>query len=99
MCTTETNKLIAEFMAGGAVETHHNQYHNNWNELMAVVEKIEELNEGIYQVDILQEGCKINIRCAIIDCTVAKLTVNTTKIQAVYKAVVEFIKWYNKNQD
>jgi hypothetical protein len=28
------NKLIAEFMAGRPVETHHNQYHTSWNELM-----------------------------------------------------------------
>jgi hypothetical protein len=36
------NRLIAEFMAGKPVETHHNQYHENWNELIPVIEKCRE---------------------------------------------------------
>jgi hypothetical protein len=35
----ENNRLIAEFMAGYTVETHHNQYHESWNELIPVVSK------------------------------------------------------------
>ena len=74
------------------------KYHSDWNWLIEVVKKIEELNNNIYQVDILQEGCKISIRCKqFIDKTVSKLPDNTTKINAVWLAIVEFIKWYNEN--
>ena len=73
--------------------------HTNWNDLMEVVEKIENLNEGIYQVDILQEGCRINERCVTkFDFTVFKVSLETTKIQSVYNACVEFIKWYNQQK-
>ena len=63
---------------------------------MKVVEKIESIEDGIYQVDILQEGCKILERCRLlIDNRVGKLESDTTKIESVYLACVEFIKWYN----
>ena len=72
------------------------KYHEDWNWLMEVVEKIESIEYGIYQVDILQEGCKILERCRLlIDNRVSKLESDTTKIESVYLACVEFIKWYN----
>lgn len=72
------------------------KYHEDWNWLMEVVEKIESIEYGIYQVDILQEGCKILERCRLlIDKRVGKLESDTTKIESVYLACVEFIKWYN----
>ena len=72
------------------------KYHEDWNWLMEVVEKIESIEYGIYQVDILQEGCKILERCRLlIDNRVGKLESDTTKIESVYLACVEFIKWYN----
>lgn len=72
------------------------KYHEDWNWLMEVVEKIESIEYGIYQVDILQEGCKILKRCRLfIDKRVGKLESDTTKIESVYLACVEFIKWYN----
>ena len=75
------------------------KYHSDWNWLMKVVEKIESIEDGIYQVDILQEGCKILKRCCLlIDKRVGKLESDTTKIESVYLACVEFIKWYNENK-
>ena len=72
-------------------------YNSSWDWLMIVVEKIESIEDGIYQVDILQEGCKILKKCSLlIDKTVSKLEPDTTKIKSVYLACVEFIKWYNK---
>ena len=72
-------------------------YHSDWNWLMKVVEKIESIEDGIYQVDILQEGCNILKRCALfIDKRVGKLESDTTKIESVYLACIEFIKWYNE---
>ena len=112
MITTENNKLIAEFMGlnlhqgvwrKSTLATERKickedalKYHDDWNWLMVVVEKIESIEYGIYQVDILQEGCKILERCRLlIDNRVGKLESDTTKIESVYLACVEFIKWYN----
>ena len=79
------------------------KFHNDWNWLMKVVEKIESIEDCVYQVDILQEGCKILKRCCLlIDKRVGKLESDTTKIESVYNACVEFIKCYNeqnKNND
>lgn len=70
-------------------------FHSDWNWIMEVVYTIENLDQGIYQVDILQEGCKINKRCGdFIDCTVGKLPLNTTKKEAVVKAIDNFLTWY-----
>ena len=77
----------------------YSKYSKDWNWLMKVVEKIESIEDGIYQVDILQEGCKILKKCSLlIDKTVSKLEPDTTKIKSVYLACVEFIKWYNENK-
>ena len=77
----------------------YSKYSNDWNWLMKVVEKIESIEDCVYQVDILQEGCKILKRCCLlIDKRVGKLESDTTKIESVYNACVEFIKWYNKQK-
>lgn len=74
-------------------------YHVSWDWLMKVVSKIESLESGIYQVDILQEGCKILKRNQLlIDKTVSQVPVNITKIQSVFLAIVEFIKLYNNDK-
>ena len=75
----------------------YSKYSKDWNWLMKVVEKIESIEDCVYQVDILQEGCKILKRCCLlIDKRVGKLESDTTKIESVYNACVEFIKWYNE---
>lgn len=84
------NKLIADFMSGQLVKTHHNQYHTSWNELMSVVEKIESLNFSVY----------IKTRGTTIQDEDEKLVSfsfknEKLKIEHCYKAVIEFIKWYN----
>lgn len=67
---------------------------------MGVVDKIESFQYGIYQVDILQEGCKINARCrCIVDKTIGKLTAETTKIESVWLAIIEFIEWNNVSEN
>ena len=67
------------------------KFHKDWNWLMKVVEKIENYNE-FTNVLFAPRGCAID--CYIEngfsfsnDCD--------TKIEAVYNACVEFIKWYN----
>jgi hypothetical protein len=85
------NKLIAEFLYGKNV-VHPNQYYENWNELMQVVEKIESLK---FSVLIGKNNC-------VIEQTFGKESLNLglikgkDKIEAVYNACLEFIKWYNE---
>ena len=70
-------------------------YHHSWDWLMPVVEKIESLNSICL---IKNHWC--NIKTTDFDSVNIKgfstLKICDTKIEAVYKAVVEFIKWYNQ---
>lgn len=92
------NKLIAEFMAGQPVETHHNSYHTSWNELMAVVDKIErtKLDYGNYPNVTIGATCY----CVIQDSNgelFEFIGEQSNKILSVYHSVVDFINWYNLN--
>lgn len=61
-------------------------YHESWDWLMPVVEKIESLkNSDDYEIDIFGNCCDIGGRFE---------AVGETKIAAVYIAVIEFIKWH-----
>ena len=98
----DNNKLIAEFM--GATEVKKDtykfpnrtglplqigtiNYHSDWNWLMEVLDKIEGL--GVV-VEIRENVCYIS---PFPNNYISEL--EQTKLQATYKAVVEFIKWYN----
>ena len=67
------------------------KYHEDWNWLMEVVEKIESLN---YVVEIKITWCRIK-QIENGNVIVLRWEEEKTKIEAVYNAVVEFIKWYN----
>lgn len=83
MKTEEKNKLIDTFLNR---TVSANQYHENWNELMQVVEKIESLSNEQKVINwSRQNKCIFDI----------KLT--EAKIEAVYNACIAFIEWYNKN--
>ena len=107
----EKNKIIAEFLnltsqvifeqvfavcENGKTNFYKKdelKFHSDWNWLMEVVEKIESLG---YRIEIVKHICRIYLsnKETII------ISENTPKIEAVYNAVVEFIKWYNKqNKD
>ena len=78
------------------------RYHESWDWLMPVVEKIEDIQDGnegdsirghIYEVTIKQ-GNIVTIQgdgCSI-------WADASPKILSVWIAVVEFIKWYNQNK-
>lgn len=65
-------------------------FSTNWNLLMEVVEKIETK----YLVDIFGKAVSIHDKNGdmIVD---QSATNSSTKIDAVYKACLSFIKWYN----
>jgi hypothetical protein len=70
------------------------KYHSDWNWLMEVVEKIEDLG-----IDVHINTCV----CRIVDVGEDRFEdiecfVNDDKKQAVYNACVEFVKWYNNSQ-
>jgi hypothetical protein len=104
MTTLEGNKLISSFMglAGktgneypigiGWCTDEHMQYHSSWDWLMPVVEKIEAIeNSDDYEVDIFGNCCEIGTNDN-------HSAVGKTKIEATWKAVVQFIQWYNQNK-
>ena len=69
------------------------QYDKSWDWLMPVVEKIENFNDGCTLCIIEDERCHINTQTNFeVD------SVGYTKIEAVYNAIIEFIKWYNQQQ-
>jgi hypothetical protein len=69
------------------------KFHSDWNWLMEVVEKIEEIEGNRFKVEIYNNVCRIYDHQEYDD--VIDIT-DETKIEAVYNACVEFIKWYNK---
>jgi len=88
---TENNKLIAEFMN---CENHQawedDLYSNDWNWLMEVVEKIESIKGT--QIFINGISCEVMFKGKVISKHF------NTKIEAVYNACIEFIKWYNTQE-
>lgn len=101
----ENNKLIAEFMGVDYVDidtylenNKELQYHTSWDWLMPVVEKIEDIEcketstdlvgYHLYDIEIRQNVTTIH--GTNIEETVGDKLFNT------YQTVVEFIKWYNK---
>jgi hypothetical protein len=110
MNTTENNKLIAEFLGQnkmpyefpqfGYIKTNGDwndtffdnqlKFHKDWNWLMEVVEKIESLcNNRGFEISSRFVHIRVNNNLTI------SSGVCSNRIEAVYNACVEFIKWYN----
>lgn len=68
------------------------QYHESWDWLMPVVEKISALN-GVHYI--------IEGHCGMVIYSFGKQIVKNSSdsnIETVYKSVVEFINWHNSQQ-
>jgi hypothetical protein len=106
-----TDKLLAEFLG---MKPHHNDsnvmilningikypfevselnYDTDWNRLMLVVDKIESLNFAIKVV--VNEALIFCEDWESLDYIYAR---EETKIESVYNACVEFVKWYNEQK-
>jgi hypothetical protein len=75
------------------------KFHSDWNWLMEVVEKIESLifeNDTYYNVQILS-GCCVYIISSNGDELVCSDN-EQSKLDCVYNACIEFIKWWNENK-
>ena len=73
------------------------KFNSDWNWLMEVVDKIESIKIETYKVRV-----DIYFNCCQIYPThwgelISIYGNKETKIEAVYKACVEFIKWHNEN--
>lgn len=96
------NELIAEFMGvtfdpqeyqGDRIGRHGvtikgTQYHESWDWLMPVVEKINNLNMLDYNLDRDSQWLHEKVITTRVNC----------ELQFLYKAVVQFIKWYNSQK-
>lgn len=75
------------------------RYHESWEWLMPVVEKIESLEKVDYTILYAEHKniyqFEINLKYDT-DSTFNVITEN--KIESIYTCVVEFIEWYNKNK-
>ncbi len=71
------------------------KYHASWDWLMPVVEKIEQMKYNIRSTPLYTRigyDCEVNKYSEISPIITIE---GETKLKATYKAVVEFIKWYN----
>ena len=86
---TLNNKLIAEFM-GKDHELNQcisaPQYHKEWNWLMPVVEKMQKIVMEDSTDELYNSEQWDNVTHFLVQ----------INIESTYKAVVEFIKWYNE---
>lgn len=109
--TIENNKIIAEFMGyidngcseeGFLInpitnfdeEINDLRYHLDWNWLMEVVEKIEETAD--WSLELLTTDKKEYQMLIPLSNT---NVIVETKIEAVYNACIEFIKWYDEQKE
>lgn len=76
-------------------------FHESWDWLMPVVEKIENLtdeeNNYLFSFDCGRDFCVVNFNDLTRKSIVCK-SVYKDKMGSIWKAVVEFIKWYNNER-
>ena len=114
MKNLENNKLIAEFeghtinygfkkegvlFLGHHISAYNLIYDTSWNWLMPVVQKINVIDDYSYTIQIMSMDVEIykNFNNKTVFQSECKWQPDEL-LQSVYEAVVEFIKWYNKNK-
>lgn len=77
-----------------------NDYHTNWNNLMLVVEKIENVENGLHVVVTTRHVAIwfIEGRKDFTSITFEYPDHPEKKIEYLWQAVVQFIQWYNETQ-
>ena len=120
---TENNKIIAEFLGatltkdlqimypvyeGDSSYVKDLKFHSDWNWLMEVVEKIENIKIKDYSIstDITDDKTFINVwhygdggKWSILISNLNEEYKDFNKMQRTYKAVVKFINFYNKQKE
>ncbi len=99
------NTTLFYYTLDGCLDENSLKFHSDWNWLMEVVEKIYSLggkNKPYYGItftmhnDTFQFGLD-NMTEKGLNKHISSHKNNLTRIQAVYNACIEFIKWYNEN--
>jgi hypothetical protein len=96
---THSKELRYENLEGNHYYLHKLKFHNSYDWLMLVVEKI---NKELYLIDILYtlNNTKVLIKLNSNNEIIAEsYTENFNSLNAIFNAVIEFIKWYNKMED
>lgn len=103
---------IIEMIDGSTFDLHGLKYHSSWDLLMIVVEKIENLSFNgrkvwttikTFNTSRDENYHEMKLRIYDSEKSDSKFLLEydsewyETKIEAVYNAIVEFIKWYNEN--
>lgn len=89
------NNIIANFM-GLTIPIMTPAYYQSWDWLMPVVEKIEKSGHYGMEVSIIDKQCEIGTMGYQYSCIA--FGKGDTKIESVWLACTEFIKWYNNEQ-
>lgn len=84
---------------------HHNglAFHSDWNQLMRVIDKIEELGHSTNIDSDVRELINDKYYCGIlykdaIGTYIAQQYSRTSKMDAVWNCVIQFIQWYNSKK-
>ena len=106
MKNIENNKLIAEFI-DNRTTAENLMFDFSWDWLMPVIDKIEvglSNDQQEFRVVILEDEVSITqkyrngVLLKDFEVIVQVDSDGSTKLQNTYKAVVQFINWYNKNE-
>jgi hypothetical protein len=101
------DKFSEQVFIDGDGDTCICNYNSSWDWLMPVVENIRKVAFELWDGDKVQE--KIWLKADLWACEVSWIDEETgtypicepikcdTFLEAIYKAVIEFIKWYNNN--
>ena len=83
-------------------------YDSNWNELMPVVEKIERLGYFIMAYEFIDDEtnkksgefwAQVSNNLSVSIDSLINITGCSSKKEATYKAVVQFIEWWNEQKE
>ncbi len=77
--------------------TMHLMYHTDWDWIMPVVEKIEEIEKRRFGVEITPFGIVIDDYKELSNISIVEVQKEEgdTKILLLWIAIVDFLKWYN----
>ena len=94
--------LISDFMypGGDFEDCLECKYHTSFDWLIPVIEKIEKIQEKEFmavEVAIIGNECSIGIHKDVEHYHGLICNECSTKLESVYKSVVEFIKWHKLN--
>jgi hypothetical protein len=112
MCIDSVGDYVANVSENKIHEWEDVKYHSDWSWIMPVVEKIESVEVDQANEIIIRTSANVKIfhKACIIEYEPDEelgdqndettiMTKAETKMEAVYSAVIQFIQWYQDNQN